>query len=52
MNKERMKLAAILLMGINGIGKGTQAFRLVKHLPNFVHFDTGHEIKKRVDRLA
>jgi len=47
-----MKLAAILLMGINGIGKGTQAFRLVKHLPNFVHFDTGHEIKKRVDDPA
>lgn len=41
--------AAILLMGINGIGKGTQAFRLNKHLPNFVHFDTGHEIKRRVD---
>lgn len=44
-----MKPAAIVLMGLSGAGKGTQAFRLAQHLPNFVHFDTGQEIKRRVD---
>ncbi len=43
-----MKPGAILLMGLPGAGKGTQAFRLAKRFPNFVHFDTGGEIYRRV----
>jgi adenylate kinase len=43
-----MKPGAILLMGLPGAGKGTQAFRLAKQFPNFVHFDTGGEIHRRV----
>lgn len=42
------KLGAILLMGAPGAGKGTQAFLLMHHLPNFVHFDTGGEIYRRI----
>ncbi|OGC55649.1 hypothetical protein A2797_01115 [candidate division WWE3 bacterium RIFCSPHIGHO2_01_FULL_48_15] len=47
-----MAKAAIVLMGPSGVGKGTQAFRLTKCFPGFIHFDTGQEIKKRVDDLA
>lgn len=43
---------AIILMGPSGIGKGTQAFRLIQRFPNLIHFDTGQEIKKRVDDSA
>lgn len=39
---------AILLMGMPGAGKGTQAFRLTRRFPNFIHFDTGGEIYRRV----
>ncbi|PJC23242.1 hypothetical protein COV28_01065 [candidate division WWE3 bacterium CG10_big_fil_rev_8_21_14_0_10_48_23] len=44
-----MKKGAILLMGLPGIGKGTQAFKLVKQFPNFLHFDTGAEIFRRIN---
>lgn len=43
-----MEKAAVLFMGLPGAGKGTQAFRLAEHLPNFVHFDTGGEIYRRI----
>ncbi|MDP2735325.1 MAG: nucleoside monophosphate kinase, partial [bacterium] len=43
-----MEKAAVLFMGLPGAGKGTQAFRLTKHFPNFVHFDTGGEIYRRI----
>jgi adenylate kinase family enzyme len=48
MAKERMSIGAILLMGVPGVGKGTQAFKLTEVLPNFVHFDTGAEIYRRI----
>lgn len=35
-------------MGLPGTGKGTQALKLVEHFPNFVHFDTGGEIYRRL----
>lgn len=40
--------AAVLLMGLPGAGKGTQAFRITQSFPNFVHFDTGGEIYRRI----
>jgi len=39
---------AILLMGLPGVGKGTQAFNLIGSFPNFVHVDTGAEIYRRI----
>ncbi len=43
-----MEKAVILLMGLPGAGKGTQAFQITKRFPNFVHFDTGGEIYRRI----
>jgi len=43
-----MKKAAVLFMGLPGAGKGTQAFRLTELFPDFVHFDTGGEIYRRI----
>ena len=43
-----MEKAAILLMGLPGAGKGMQAFRITNRFPNFVHFDTGGEIYRRL----
>src|SRR3990172_12149992 len=40
-------VGAILLMGLPGAGKGTQAFRLAERL-EYAHFDTGAEIYRRV----
>jgi len=47
-----MEKAAIVLMGLPGVGKGTQAFKLINRFPNFTHLDTGQEIKRRVDDPA
>ncbi|GMR19354.1 MAG: adenylate kinase [Patescibacteria group bacterium] len=44
-----MNKAAILLMGLPGTGKGTQAFRITERFPNFTHFDTGGEIFRRIN---
>lgn len=41
-------IGAILLMGLPGAGKGMQAFRLAAQFPDFVHFDTGGEIYRRL----
>lgn len=43
-----MEKGAILLMGLPGVGKGTQAFNLIGSFPNFVHVDTGAEIYRRI----
>lgn len=43
---------AILLMGPPGVGKGTQAFHLRRRISGLVHFDTGQEIKRRIDDPA
>lgn len=43
-----MENGAVLLMGLPGIGKGTQALKLVERFPNLVHFDTGGEIYRRL----
>lgn len=43
-----MEKAAILFMGPPGTGKGTQAFKVTERFPNFIHFDTGGEIHRRV----
>jgi adenylate kinase len=47
-----MKPGAVMLMGLPGAGKGTQAFRLARELPDSVHFDTGGEIYRRVSDPA
>lgn len=47
-----MKRAAIILMGLPGVGKGTHAFHLAQHLPTFLHFDTGAEIYRRINDPA
>jgi len=39
-------------MGLPGAGKGTQAFKLIERFPNFVHFDTGAEIYRRINDPA
>jgi len=39
-------------MGLPGIGKGTQALKLVERFPNFMHFDTGGEIYRRINDPA
>jgi adenylate kinase family enzyme len=43
---------AILLMGLPGAGKGTQAFNLTGALSGFVHVDTGAEIYRRINDPA
>jgi len=47
-----MKEAAIILIGLPGIGKGTHAFNLADRLSNFLHFDTGAEIYRRINDPA
>lgn len=44
-----IKKGAILLMGLPGSGKGTQAFRLAEQFPNLVHIDTSMEIRRRLN---
>jgi adenylate kinase family enzyme len=46
--KKKISKAAIMLMGLPGAGKSTQAFRLVSALGDFLHFDTGGEIYRRI----
>src|SRR3990172_3886211 len=48
MQKKNPQPKAVLLMGLPGAGKGTQAFRIVKAITNLVHFDTGGEIYRRI----
>lgn len=43
-----MKKAVIILMGLPGSGKGTQALKLVERFSDSVHFDTGGEIYRRL----
>jgi len=47
-----MEKAAVLLMGLPGAAKGTQAFQINQVFPNFVHFDTGGEIYRKITDLT